>query len=1323
MDTIKRLGENETVRRISNGTLKSYVDREIDTVDTSAFINLETLNVPKAESVTIGEGIKDTLEVLNAPKAEEVAVSIGKGMTVNWGKCGGSTDVVVTYKEGEGIWIPKTFFTQAPMRTSTSGVNSTIPDIGYIGKFRYMYPSDGQYYCGIVYRLPQILGKWLYDNAESGNAYGNTTSKFYINFWKGIAIYPDTASDWTNPNGWGIAIRKGSEIGIMKKDSNGTIPTGYNYDITSEPFYSYINANDYYLVAEDDTSTGNKYAISGMLDVFGDNTVYFRHWKDMDSVPSATNKGEKYTAPSSLCTTPLFNETLSNLPSLKVADVHTMDVDVPMFKGCTNLEKATVGGADKIESGMEVDWGEGQGGTVVYKEGEPIWIPKSFIDKFAVNSKLVEQPWDKKVGYQGIATVASGKIIYIYKLPYNIGKYLYNNAEDSTSENGIYGTVASDSMFYKGIAYYTDVAMSDNSRLKWCGFGIRIKEDIGKYLKGQNGGSMPSLSLEDDTYYLVAECKTSPTTTGSSITGTSVNSIEAHLTFMNKEQIYLRHWNHLSSVPSITDDNKYYMPSGYTYISHPTLDSSYFEGCDNLKEVIITNPELRIGNAVPKAMTVNWGKCGGTEDVIVEYKEGEGLWIPKAFLEQAYTDDTYSALKSTSNSTDVGYKTRLYDMVLVYKLPQEFGKWLYENAESCSTNAYNTSFNQSKLYKGIAIYPDTLASGATWDSSEGWGVGIRMKSDMDRTETNYVSSYITSAMNSVSLEDDAYYLMAEDQHLNKTKYLHLSGQLAIFDVGDDSGTDHIWFRHFNTMTSKPSATNQGKKYTPPTELCSLTTAIYADETKVPVEEQPLVVNWGKCGGTDDVIVTYSMGDPVWVPKNFLLQAYDTTRGMHRTDTITTSDVGYTGFFSYGSFGLEVYKLPQNLGKWLYENAETAMAYGSSSYNIYKGIAIYSDTVKGSWTNANAWGVGIRTKEDINVSSSNNGVLGTVIFSNPSAISALEDGVYYLVAQADNGSSMFTDTMLGGQLTERFADIDDTGTDHIWFRHFIGVSSRPSSTNKGAKYTTSAELYRPQKNVYYSKTRKKDSFTVNWGEGQGGTVTYKKGDPLWIPNAFLMSGINTDKTMKTVPVDGVGYKAFYHTAKTSETGWSVWELPQNIGKYLYDNSEGSYTSTQYGLSDSDNNRRYRCIAMYPDSIPSPVWGSYSPFWSIGIRKKSDINCWGYQNSGEMSYLTPSDSVGQSTLLKDDVYYLVAECGTEGTGTYSKLQNQLEFFNINDNGSDHLYLKRWLEIGNQYPRVDRQGSKYLVVDELCTEPLQITMAEYLKENNPNYDFRER
>lgn len=1395
MDTIKRLGENETVRRISNGTLKSYVDREIDTVDTSAFINLETLNVPKAESVTIGEGVKDTLEVLNAPKAEEVAVSDGKGLTVNWGKCGGSTDVVVTYKEGEPLYIPKEFLTLG--KTMSQLVSYTEDkldsEVGYKTWFSWddnELATERQprgYFYFNIYKLPQELGKWLYDNSESNDGthldYDSLLTDIYDNpmnrKFRGIALYPDTlvSDGWSSSFGWCVGIRKKKNLcvtGFRMSDDGELMQTkGLIYDgelksircIENYDQYKALEDDAYYLIAQASTTISNNIVtLNPIFNLFGDNPLYLRHYSTMTVEPDGgTNMGEKYTAPSSLAITPFLSNNLSNLSNLKVADVHSADVDVPMFKGCTNLERATIGGTKKPSEGITVNWGR-CGGTedveITYNIGEPLWIPKAFLAQ-AFNSDYTalqsDNFSDHSVGYKG-----NRNHICIYKLPQFLGRYLYENAENCKTHYCYYKDFF-EARIYKGIATYSDTLKSGERWLNsnYWGVGIRTKEDI-RASEWQSDGtlyrnSMTVNDLEDGVYYLVAEQQTFTANQDSQLWEQLSDLFNVEDDDSGTDHIYLRHCADMLEQPngSTSMGEKYTVTS--ELLSYPTLDSSYFEGCDNLKEVTITNPELRVGNAIPKTMTVNWGKCGGSSDVVVEYGEGDPLWVPKAFLWNAPIVG-----KDEIGLVDNSTKAKNPGQLSIYRLPQKFGKWLYDNAESVTEEhprAYDGDDDYAKYWKGIATYPDLEYSGISeswWPTNEysnSWNVGIRTGADLKNPNGCRCINYdgtLTSVQDIISettkakLNDNDYYLVLESAYIDGA-WKNTTGMGKMLY----NATGLIYFRHWNTLESSPNGTTvMGEKYTTPSEFLPQID-IYADETKVPIEEaQPLVVNWGECGGEEDVIVTYNMGEGLWIPHSFLwepLQDFDASANYLNSD-----DVGY----KCHTEDIVIYKLPQEIGKYLYDNAEDLKDrnyYGLSSApqgHIYKGIAIYPDNPS-AWTDSKAWGVGIRKKIDIgyyewkNSTSCNDEWSYWVNNAGKTYLNNLKDDDYYLVAQRNSSNLTSTDSsFIYGQLYLWNSNIaNDTGTDHIYFRHTAELSQVPDADHKASKYTVPAELCRPQKNVYYSKTKKKDSFTVNWGKCGGASdvvTTFKVGDPLYIPKEFLEEGYDESTRLPKDDVlnGNVGYQTWFGYDDWSGTSRNdvgnsayicVYKLPQELGEWLYENAEDSISGTtsyaQSGLGGSKP--LYHGIAIYPDTVGSNTSSQWTDSygWGVGIRKKEDIVMLCLDESTYKPTSNPSgldyknlENFDQWKALEDDAYYLVSQCIVTGSGK-DRMESYLPMF------ENPIYFRRWNTLtSNPTQNLTTHGEKYKAPSELCS-PLQITMAEYLKENNPNYDFRER
>ena len=682
------------------------------------------------------------------------------------------------------------------------------------------------------------------------------------------------------------------------------------------------------------------------------------------------------------------------------------------------------------------------------------------------------------------------------------------------------------------------------------------------------------------------------------------------------------------------------------------------------------------------SLEVNWGKCGGTEDVIVTYNEGDDLWIPKAFLASGFNSDG-SRKASATNKTDVGYKWSGYDSsIAVWKLPQNLGEYLYNNAEDLKDRNYYglSSASQGHIYKGIAMYPDTVSD---WSYSSNWGIGIRKKSDLVRMGWNDDGTYKTTSFSSkqadidATMDDDSYYLVAQIGTENEGESYFLYNQLTLFNI-DDTGTDHLWLRSCKDLTSIPSATNQGAKYTCPKSICK----------KRGVIERALTVNWGKCGGeSTDTIVTYNEGEPLWIPKLFL------TNG---------SRILYDS--SSTSYGLLFWTLPKEIGKYLYEVAESNTTdiddYSSSSnnptnamYHNYKGIAIYSDNPR-TWENPSQWGVGIRKKSDIGVYGHINGV--PTKCSNATAMetdSRLTGDDYYLVLQDYNSSGAST------LLQNCSATTVDGGTptsDHIYLRKYRDMTAEPSATNMGSKFLCDPKFCNKDLTTY---TETKDSLTsdlciehptlptpnedqvvIDWGAGI--KTYYKYGEPMYIPRAFLNEGFTTFGAQNMsegynvagatfAPVkdnigDHVGYQTWFGNddkngkteRQTTSTLWiSVYRLPYEIGEYLYNCAENNlgvhndYSSTVLSSSGSNHTRNYKGIAIYPDN---PKDWSMSEGWGVGIRKKSDLNIIGYTDS--MTTTTKQDTTSdyaclstfsQYQALDSNAYYLVCQMSRSGS----------------------------------------------------------------------------
>lgn len=732
---------------------------------------------------------------------------VKKGLTVNWGKCGGSSDVIVTYKEGEGLWVPKAFLEQAFDKSdgATSILKTPPADSSIIG-YQGSYFMDGGSGNGIIlYKLPQNLGEWLYNNSESmptSGRYGSSSTSDQVRIYRGIAIYPDNPSAWTSSQGWGIGIRKKSDILVHGHSSSGTPVENSFY--TSHTGAS-LEDNSYYMVAQyyiTNSFRNDAEMLEGQLTLFsscvGDDTgsdhIWLRHCKDMDSVPSSSNKGSKYLTPSDLCT----------------------------------YESGTQGSIYGMKDSVTINWGKDSSNNDIittFKRGDELYIPRAFLTK-GFNSTFdghTANDTSTDVGYKGYFEISAGYWgLDVYKLPQGLGEWLYNNAET--------GVAYSDTAYnlYKGIAMYPDNSSTwTASSTKTWGVGIRKKSDINVDRTGASPVNITTNGLEDDAYYLVAQ-------DGSS---RSYWSIDNSLMYQLKERfksvsddngsdhIYLRHFKGMTSAPSATNKGEKY-----------TIDS-YLKS--------LTLP-----------LTVNWGKCGGTEDVIVNYDKDEGLWIPKEFLTQGW-GSTYSPKADAlflsdgvTKDTSVGYKTwfgwgdkgdvttrqsisysELY--VTVYKLPQSLGEYLYNNAESHISgisNYINTVHGSTEnyLYKGIAIYPDTLKSSG-WSYVKDLGIGIRKKNDIPivgldsdyaPTTSDINATFDYSAIYNLSqwkaLEDDAYYLVCQGCLKN---HINWNSQIPyLIDTYFDDG--NIYFRHWNTLTSAPTATlsTHGKKYDVPISL-------------------------------------------------------------------------------------------------------------------------------------------------------------------------------------------------------------------------------------------------------------------------------------------------------------------------------------------------------------------------------------------------------------------------------------------------------------------------------------------------------------------------
>ena len=510
---------------------------------------------------------------------------------------------------------------------------------------------------------------------------------------------------------------------------------------------------------------------------------------------------------------------------------------------------------------------------------------------------------------------------------------------------------------------------------------------------------------------------------------------------------------------------------GMNYDGVVSVNDDAFDGCNPINVIVPKDKVDLYKNSdswstqgsicgMKDSITVNWGKCGGTSDVIATYKKGEGIWIPKAFLAQAYDPSTktlYGTESTVYGDGSVGYYC--YDWmgnggypIAVYVLPQDFGEWLYKNAEDCDTHSrYVTSYDrgQTLIYKGIAIYPDAITN---WSGSQGWGVGIRKGSDINvhGWDSSTTLSTCVSSQTLSHYDADTYYMVMQASIYNLTDNTVLQGMLTAFNI-DDTGTDHIWMRHFKDMTSIPSATNQGTKYD-------------LDDSILKPFTLPLTVNWGKCGGTEDVIVNYDKEEGLWIPQEFLTQSYNpSTKALYGSSSSIYGD-GSVGYYCYDTMGnangypISVYVLPQSLGRWLYENAESKTDDGyygvlASDYTrAYKGIAIYPDSITSSsgWNDSQGWGVGIRTGADIDVCGYDSEG-APVKKTSSQGLSAYDDNTYYLVMQSSIDASKILNGALQGMISL-------FGDGKVYLRHWNTMTSKPNGTTvMGTKYSVPMSL--------------------------------------------------------------------------------------------------------------------------------------------------------------------------------------------------------------------------------------------------------------------------
>lgn len=1005
-----------------------------------------------------------------------------------------------------------------------------------------------------------------------------------------------------------------------------------------------------------------------MSDKFFDKDNNFILWKDKGDLTEAS----KYVGD---------NRSSIGVGESLVTKIAKGKVDIGRTYGMVNKGSVTV------------NWGK-CGGTedviVTYNEGDDLWIPKAFLWEPYLNKEndaSIDEYVSGKtsVGYVGwvhISKTLSNSCIFVYKLPQKLGEYLYSKAESFTSTKP-YGGGSMSGRYYKGIAIYSDTAISEISEgsdiaTAW-GVGIRTKEDIAQ--SGYNSTGDPSIftkdsygwdsellnHLESGVYYLVSQSVNIKATGGTYTLGTALMNYETSIDDTGSDHIWFRTVGDLDAYP-----DKNHVASKYKCTQ--SLCSEY--------------------GIIEKALTVNWGKCGGSSDVIVTYNENEPLWIPKVFF------------TASSNYRGMQYGSANTNYLRVYTLPRSIGAYLYEVAESNTTDVDDytdgdTTHSSNSLYhnyKGIAIYsdnPSNWSADSPYDSSN-WGVGIRKKSDIGtdgHVNGEPHKCYNASALESSSyLTTDDYYMVLQDYSDGASTIISNCSNTSVDD--GTSSSDHIYLRRYRDMTAVPSATNKGEKYTVPSELCNKDLTTYT-ETK-----DSITVNWGKCGGNEDVIVEYKVGDPLWIPSAFLKQAFNYTSkwqaiGEGSANYYVGEEIGYRGGRMTGSStGLAVYNIPQELGKYLYENAESLLDkgyYGQTAQNwtrAYKGLAIYPDHIgtdsSSDWEeNTHCWGIGIRTKSDIDVQGYYADGSFSTTFSDMKSgdfYNKMEEGVYYLVAQIKvytSSSTMNRSTSkeyLQGQLS--LFNIDDTGTDHIYLRHFADMTSVPSADNKGEKYPVTLDLVTSHPTL---PTPNEDQVVIDWG---GGIKTYYKyGEPMYVPRAFLNEGFTTFGAQNMsegwsvtgatfAPVkDNIGNHVGYQTwfgnndkngvteRQTTSTWWiSVYRLPDEIGEYLYNCAENNlgvhndYSSTVLSAIGSNHRRNYKGIAIYPNN-PS-AW-TYSEGWGVGIRKKSDLNIVGYTDS--MTATTKMDALTDfacfSTFsnyqaLDSNAYYLV--CQMSGSG---------------------------------------------------------------------------
>lgn len=615
---------------------------------------------------------------------------------------------------------------------------------------------------------------------------------------------------------------------------------------------------------------------------------------------------------------------------------------------------------------ITVNWG---GETVTYHNGDPLYVPISFLRQGFGNGELLtlaqaqaNAPSETPAsGYVGAFDYYSNSYIYVYKLPEELGEYLYDKATKwYRTNNGDYGHLAgikdAERYNYKGIAIYPDritctsTSGIDTPSFQWSynwGVGIRKKEDI--WCNGYTSNTRTTMStewkascesqplyqkLEDDAYYMVVQGSSqynyndipwevnhhfnvegeeiyfrawenqpdSPLTTDTDLTSknttlrvnrncapkhvfnftgsvreymyleggnTSTTSFDATSASANGSCVYTRTDIPMASATLSRANTEHHSLSdtsandyNYTYYGWDTAirgtgdDASAYRSESMASTVKAKTGTLGFvsantnfyavyeqkniyyvgfyNTATPnyQPLTVDWGTGTGG---VVTYNAGEGLYIPKEFLQSGFNSSSCQPNADVLDG-EVGYQTWFSSKdyrgterpsspetyyICVYKLPQNIGEYLYNNAETNTTAFYgedDTATSGKKLWKGIAIYPDTCSS---WSYVGGWGVGIRKKNEIKYigrdslntlTPTSVVESGDYANLENFSqwkaLEDDAYYLVAQGNVKSGNLYA-MTKWLSYF------GNNRIYFRHWATYTQAPTSdtSTHGAKYT------------------------------------------------------------------------------------------------------------------------------------------------------------------------------------------------------------------------------------------------------------------------------------------------------------------------------------------------------------------------------------------------------------------------------------------------------------------------------------------------------------------------------